>query len=125
MTEKLSGTILTASDFKIQGDNVYVTKNNDNPGMLFIRANWCSHCVHFISTFNEIADSIGSDFMCASIESENITQDLSTALNIQGYPTIKFFDQSGKIIGEYANERKKDTILNEICKVYHHCISKH
>lgn len=125
MSDKLRGTILTANNFKIQGNNVFVTKNNGNPGMLFIHANWCSHCQHFLSTFNEICDSIGSDFTCASIESKSITSDLSTALNFKGFPTIKFFDQSGKIIGEYTKERKKEAILKEICKIYHHCISKH
>ena len=120
-----SGTILKARDFKVQGNNVYVTKNNGVPGMLLLKAEWCGHCKHFQSTFNEIADSIGSDFGCMSIDSEEITQELTTALNFQGFPTIKFVDQKGRIIGEYSGERTKDAILQEICKVFHHCIAKH
>ena len=121
----LNGTILKARDFKVQGQNVYVTKNNGNPGMLLIWGDFCGHCHRFIPTFNEIADSIGSDFSCMSIESEEITQELTTALNFQGFPTIKFVDQKGRIIGEYSGERTKDAILQEICKVFHHCIAKH
>ena len=125
MTDKLSGVILTSRDFKLQNGNVYVTKNNGNPGMLLIWWVACGHCHHFIPTFNEIADTIGSDFVCMSIESESITPDLSSALGVQGYPSIRFFSQDGKIIGEYNKERKKDTILKEICQVYHHCYERH
>lgn len=122
---QLSGKILKASDFTIQGSNVYVNKCDNNPGMLLIHGFFCSHCVKFSSTFNQIADTIGKDFCCTSIESEELQEPLSSALKFQGFPTIKFFDQSGKIIGEYNKERNKDTILTEICQVYHHCITKH
>jgi thiol-disulfide isomerase/thioredoxin len=122
---QLSGKILKARDFTIKGSNVYVNKCDGNPGMLFIHATWCGFCTKFVSTFNDIADSIGKDFCCASIESEELNDKLSNVLKIQGFPTIKFFDQNGKIIGEYNKERNKKTILTEICQVYHHCVSKH
>jgi thiol-disulfide isomerase/thioredoxin len=121
---QLSGKILKTRDFAIKGSDVYINKCDGKPGMLLIHAKWCHHCVKFISTFNEIADTIGKDFCCASIESEQLNDKLSNVLKIQGFPTIKFFDQKGKIIGEYNKERNKQTILTEICKVYHHCISK-
>ena len=122
---QLSGNILKASDFTIKGSEVYVNKCDGNPGMLLIHATWCNHCVKFASTFNEIADSIGKDFCCTSIESEELNDQLSSALSFQGFPTIKFFDQDGKLIGDYNKERNKETILTEICQVYHHCITKH
>lgn len=122
---QLSGKILKASDFTIKGSEVYINKCDGNPGMLLIHATWCSFCVKFIPTFNEIADSIGKDFCCTSIESEELNDQLSSALKFQGFPTIKFFAQDGKLIGDYNKERNKETILTEICQVYHHCISKH
>lgn len=122
---QLSGKILKASDFTIQGLNVYVNKCDSNPGMLLIHGFFCGHCTRFAPTFNEITDSIGKDFCCASIESEELNDQLSSALKFQGFPTIKFFDQTGKIIGDYNKERNKETVLNEICQVYHHCITKH
>ena len=122
---QLSGKILSSHDFTIKGSDVYVNKCDGNPGILLILADFCGHCHRFAPTFNEIADSIGKDFCCASIESEQLNEQLSSALKFQGFPTIKFFDQSGKIIGEYNKERNKETILKEICQVYHHCISKH
>lgn len=122
---QLSGKILKANDFTIQGSNVYVNKCDGNSGMLLIHATWCNHCVKFSSTFNEIADTIGKDYCCTSIESEELNDQLSSALKFQGFPTIKFFDQSGKIIAEYNKERNKETLLNEICQVYFHCQKFH
>ena len=122
---QLSGKILSSRDFTIKGSDVYVNKYDGNPGMLLIHATYCGHCTRFAPTFNEIANSIGKDFCCASIESEQLNKQLSSALKFQGFPTIKFFDQSGKIIGEYNKERNKETILNEICQIYHHCILRH
>jgi thioredoxin-like negative regulator of GroEL len=125
----LHGIILKASDFKVQGRNVFVNpkKTGGVPGMLLIHANWCHHCKLFASTFNEIADSIGDGFCCASIESEELKgQDsLTAALNFQGFPTICFFAQDGMIMGQYDGARDKSSILDSICHSYHHCIQNH
>lgn len=123
---QLSGKNLKASDFTIKDTDVFLNNCNKNPGMLLIFADFCGHCHRFAPIFNKIANSIGDDFCCASIESAELKDyKLSSALDFQGYPTIKFFDQSGKIIGEYKKERTRNAILNEICQVYHHCQKYH
>lgn len=126
---KPSGVILKASDFKVQSQKVFINKNKTNsvPGMLLIWGDFCSHCHRFIPTFNELSDSLGDDYCCASIESEELKgQDtLTSALNFQGFPTICFFDQNGMIMGQYEGAREKGAILDTICKVYHHCASYH
>jgi thiol-disulfide isomerase/thioredoxin len=93
--------------------------------MLLIHATWCSHCVRFKPTFNELCDSIGKDFTCTSIESKEITEDLKSILSFRGFPTIKFFDKTGRIIGDYNGSREKNDILEHICDVYHHCHYNH
>jgi thiol-disulfide isomerase/thioredoxin len=124
---KPSGIILKASDFKIQDKKVFINSNKTNsvPGMLLIFATWCGHCHTFMPTFNEISNSLGSDYCCASIESEELKgQDkLTSALNFEGFPTICFFDQKGMILGQYEGNREKGAVLDTICKVYHHCHS--
>lgn len=122
---QLNGLILKSSDFTIKGSDVYLNKCGGKPGMLLIWGDFCGHCHRFAPTFNEISNSIGRSFCCASIESEQLHEPLSSALKFQGFPTIKFFDQSGRIIGEYNKERKKETILTDICQIYHHCILDH
>lgn len=102
-----------------------VSKNK--PGMLLIHANWCGHCKRFEPLFNELYNQFGDDFPLLSIEDTYLQQDkeLMTALNFKGYPSIKFFDQRGKIIGDYTGDRSKESLLAHICKVFHHCVKFH
>ena len=126
---KPQGTILSASDFQVQGNKVYINPNKTGsvPGMLLIFAEWCTYCHRFLPTFNELSDSLGNGYCCASIESEELKgQDtLTAALNFQGFPTICFFDQNGMIMAQYEGQRDKASLLNQICQTYHHCIQEH
>jgi thiol-disulfide isomerase/thioredoxin len=119
----IKGIVFTEKDFMENSTGVYVnhTKTGKKPGMLLIHAEWCGHCVRFLPTFNELSDTIGKDFVCCSIESEEITEDVKKMLAFRGFPTIKFFDQTGRIIGDYDGSREKNVILEHICNVYHHC----
>jgi thioredoxin-related protein len=126
---ELRGIKLTTNDFKSNSDGVYINTNitKRNPGMLFIFANWCGFCHRFKDTFNELQQQLGSDFPLVSLEDVELKKNtkLSDSLNVQGFPTIKFFDQNGKIVSDYNKNRDKATILQHICKVYHHCINYH
>lgn len=119
----IKGVVLKEKDFTKKLNGVYVNQNkiSKKPGMLLIWGDFCSHCHRFLPTFNELYDSIGDDFICSSIESEEITDDLKNMLSFRGFPTIKFFDQTGRIIKEYNGSREKNDILEHICNVYHHC----
>jgi thiol-disulfide isomerase/thioredoxin len=125
----MEGLQLTSSDFKVTKNGVYVHSkvNGGNPGMLLIFANWCGHCQRFKPTFNQLCKQLGEDFPCTSIEDSNLDDaNLKNALDFKGYPTIKFFDQNGKIIGDYnKGDRSKQALLDHICELYHHCISYH
>jgi len=121
---------LKSSDFSVGQDNVFINKSvhNNKPGMLLIMADWCGHCQRFKPTYNEICKQIGKDFICTSIEHDQLQKSprLIDALQFSGYPTIKFFDKSGRIISEYkSNDRSKAALLSHICDVYHHCAMKH
>jgi thiol-disulfide isomerase/thioredoxin len=124
----MEGIKLSQQDLSIQKDGLYINKNLKSPGMLLIFANWCGHCQRFKPTFNQLCRQLGNDFHCISIEDSELQQNekLIKALDFKGYPTIKFFDQNGKIIGEYNDgDRSKRALLKYICKVYHHCIQWH
>jgi thiol-disulfide isomerase/thioredoxin len=125
----MEGQKLKSSHFKVSGNQVYVDPkiHGGNPGLLLIYANWCGHCQRFKPTFNDLCRQLGKDFPCTSIEDSDMDDDnLKSALNFRGYPTIKFFDQSGKIIGDYnSGDRSKEALLNHICDLYHHCIKYH
>lgn len=125
----LRGIKLTANDFTSNSDGVYINTNitKKNPGMLFVYANWCSFCIKFKPVFNELQQQLGSDFPLVALEDTELKKNakLSKDLDVQGFPTIKFFDQRGKIVSGYNKNRDKQTILEHICKVYHHCINYH
>lgn len=120
---------ITDKDFKIISEKVYIdTKiNSGKPGMLLIHADWCGHCKRFQPTFDDLHQKLNSDFPLLSIEDKYLqkNQNLSSALNFRGYPSLKFFDQNGKIIGDYSGDRTKDSLLQHICKVFHHCMEYH
>lgn len=119
---------LNENDFTVSGNFVYV-KNVNSPGMLFIHANWCGHCKRFMPIFKNLQKKLGKNFPCLSIENNELEKanGLSSALNIEYFPTIKFFDQYGKIINTYPDNLTRDekSINKYICEVYHHCIEKH
>lgn len=100
------------------------------PGMLLIWGSWCPHCVSFKGTFQELNKRLNRNsvtFPCIAIESGECHKDekKSSALNFSGFPTIKYFDQSGAIIGEHQGQRDTQTLLNDICRIYHHCVEYH
>ena len=120
---------LDTNDFNILPDGVYINKNitNSKPSILLIHANFCSHCKRFIPTFQKLSATMnknGPVFPCVAIEQNDISDALGKALNFQGFPTIKFVDQYGKIIGDYNGSREMSSLLTETCNVYHHCIFK-
>jgi thiol-disulfide isomerase/thioredoxin len=119
---------LKSSDFFIHNGKVHIKRMN-SPGMLLIWSNSCPHCHTFIDNiYIELSKQIGSNFKCTAIENSELkNQGLSQALDFEYFPTLKFFDQHGKIIGGYPKNksRSKSDILSYICEVYNHCVSYH
>lgn len=121
----LNGKQLKTTDFTISNPSVYVNKRvtNNNPGMLLIYADWCGHCQRFKPVFNQIYNKIGTNFTCVSVSDDELQNSpgLGKSLNFRGFPTIKFFDQTGKITHDYTGNRESSEILDHICKFYHKC----
>ncbi len=116
-------------NFQVVGDKVLLDINvsKRKPGLLLIHADWCGHCKRFQPIFDELHTQLGDDFPLLSIEDSDLkqNQELIGALNFRGYPTIKFFDQTGKIMGDYTGDRTKAALVKHICQVFHHCIKFH
>lgn len=124
---------LSISHFKINNGTVFINPRimKGNPGMLLAHATWCGHCKRFMPTYQNMCKQLnqaGDAFNCLAIESEEFKKDsgkLSEALGIEGYPTMFWVAQDGKIIGQYQGQRDANSILTEVCSVYHHCIQYH
>jgi thiol-disulfide isomerase/thioredoxin len=119
---------LKHQDFSVGQNKVRITNiPQKTPGMLLIWADWCPHCHSFLPIFEGLAKQLGTEFTCAAIENTQLQDNpsLSKALDFSGFPTLKFFDQTGTIVGTYEGQRKTGDILEYICKMYHHCIIYH
>jgi thiol-disulfide isomerase/thioredoxin len=117
-----------STNFVVRGNSLYIDTNitNKNPGMLLIWAEWCGHCQRFKPTFSKLQKKLGSSFPMLSLEDNDLTDNnIKSSLDFRGFPTIKFFDQHGKIMGDYTSDRNESSILKHVCEVYHHCISYH
>ena len=117
---------LSSSHFHSNKNGTFV-KGAKAPGMLLIWASWCGHCHKFLPVYKKICRRLGDDFICAAIEHSELKDNkpLASALDFKYFPTIKFFDQNGKIIGNYDGERDELAILDSICKMFHHCVTYH
>lgn len=126
----MSNVIHASSEhMKIANGSVYVrhSATKGKPGMIMFHAKWCGHCTRFMPTLNKLSMSLGSEYPCVAIEADQLqsNESVTTALKIEGFPTIKFFDQYGRIVGDYMGDRSESDILSHICKIYHHCIMHH
>jgi hypothetical protein len=63
-------------------------------------------------------------YPCLAIESEELNKNerLTKALDFQGFPTLKIVNKDGKIMGDYKGDRDITSLLDTVCKVYHHCM---
>jgi thiol-disulfide isomerase/thioredoxin len=124
---------LTIDNFKVINDSVFINPRimNGNPGIILVHAHWCNHCKRFMPTYQKIANQLnqaGDSFACLAIESEELKKDngaVSNALNIEGFPTLNWVDQNGKVLGQYKGDRDPNLILSNVCELYHHCIENH
>lgn len=119
---------LRTTDLSVVKDDVYVKSNvmNGKPGLLLIWGDFCSHCVKFKPTYIALSAKLNKDsvkFPCLAIESEELKHDqgLSSALNFQGFPTLKVVGKDGKVLGDYNEGRDLETLTKNVCKIYHYC----
>lgn len=117
---------LKGNDFKLSGKDVYINRKGV-PGMIFVHSLNCGHCVKFTPKYAELCKYLGDGFKCFAIEASDLNEGLSKGLGVEYFPTLKFVDQNGKVIGTFPSdqERSLPNILKYICNVYHHCVKNH
>ena len=112
---------LKKSDLMLKGGKILI-KGVSQPGILLVWASWCGHCNRFKPVYNELAQKLGAGFEVLALEDTQIANaNVTNAIGVQGFPTIKFVDAFGNIVGDYNGDRSMDDLLKHICKFYHHC----
>ncbi len=112
---------LSDKDFIIDNNSVYL--KTKGPGMILLWAKWCGHCHNFLPSYAKLDEKIGNGFVLTSMEEYmfGTNPELANTLGIRGFPTIKFFNEQGKIVTDYSGARDLQSLLSYICKFYHHC----
>lgn len=87
--------------------------------LVLFHAEWCGHCKRFMPEWDKISSEIesmeGEDVILAKVECGDTKENeahknIMKKYNIQGYPTILSFDESGNH-SEYEGERSKSGIF--------------
>ncbi len=89
------------------------SKQDGKPVMVDFYTTWCKYCKLLDDTTYkdpEIVSLLNANFVCIKVDAEgtgNVTRDgkqmsqseLARSFNVQGYPTVWFFDEKGEAIG--------------------------
>ena len=114
---------LKTSDIMINGDSTII-KSITKPAILLVWAQWCGYCTRFKPVYNELDQRLNGGIEVLALEDKQITNaKMANAIGVQGYPTIKFVNDSGVIVADYKGDRSIQDLLNHICKFYHYCVS--
>ena len=108
MANKFSSSIeVTIKDFKLK-DGEYFLKNNGKKGLLLIYAPWCGYCQMLAPEWKRFYTKHKDNYVIKSLNVENKqagNNKISEALGVQGFPTIKTIETSGKITKNFEGER--------------------
>jgi thiol-disulfide isomerase/thioredoxin len=97
---------LSDNDFQIRNGRVYL-KNKGTTGFIAFYAPWCHFCTDLAPTWNKYAKQMKEssfNFLAVDCTSGNCNV-VSSALNIRGYPTIKYIKpKTGEVVAaEYKD----------------------
>lgn len=98
-------------------------------GYLVVHSPNCIHCVNYAPVYDSLAELANRKLFLASAfnSSQPGNEQILTALNIEAFPTIKFFSVGGNgqvSLSDYTQSRDPDTMLDYLCKNKDVCVSK-
>lgn len=102
-------------DPKTQKINHYLL-DNGTKGMLMCAAHWCKFCKLASPEYEKAANALGSSFPLFYIDCEKYGEFASKVLGVNGYPTIKYINKSGKPYKMYDGERSYQGFLMGVCE---------
>lgn len=91
--------------------NEYVTSNPAKQRMVWIYAEWCGHCIHFLPTWREMVNSDdGSTEFIVMDGSNGDLKPVDGYPRVIGFPTIWMFANGASKPTEYRGSRTRRDI---------------
>ena len=83
---------------------------NDKNGIIILfYADWCGHCKMLKPTYKTFIDRNNKNVLIKAVDmtdnSDSSIKNLTTMLNIEGFPTIISFDKEGNIFSNFNGNR--------------------
>jgi len=106
---------------EINLDTETIDKKYDKNTLLYLYIPSCSHCVHFMNTWNNLSSHYKNDknlklikFNCEKFDSDDRVRNVIKFLGISGFPSIFFINKEMSKIINYDGEREPDYLINFI-----------
>jgi thiol-disulfide isomerase/thioredoxin len=98
-------------------------------GFIQFYAPWCGHCRNFVDEYTYLSELANRKlFLVGAYNStQKDNEKVLQALNIEGFPTIKFFSIGGNgqvTLTNYTESRDPDAMLDYLCKNKDVCVAK-
>lgn len=85
----------------------------EKPAFVFFYAKWCSHCVNFMPTYNELEKSYADKYNFIKVNVDNSeNKDLVQDFYVAGIPTIYVIDTKNK--KRYLLDNSKFFSINDL-----------
>jgi thiol-disulfide isomerase/thioredoxin len=91
-------------------------KGATKPGTLLIMADWCGHCQRFKPVYEQAASLLKDSATLYVIKDTDLENrpDIQRALSFRGFPTVKYVDSTGKVLGDYEKGRDLNTFVSSV-----------
>lgn len=101
-SEYLENIHKTDDDFTIENGSVKLKNKDGNRKGAFVAfyAPWCGYCKMLAPAWNGYAEQLNTgsvQFLAVDCTNNNCNK-VSSALNIESYPTVKFVEPSGEVV---------------------------
>ena len=101
---------VTIKDFTLKNGK-YHLKNNNKKGLLVVYAPWCGYCQMLAPEWKKFYNKNKDKYTIRALNADNEkggNKQVASGLGVQGFPTIKLIESSGKIGNTFEGERNTE-----------------
>jgi thiol-disulfide isomerase/thioredoxin len=106
-------TNITKADFKV-GSKINLSKAKGVGALVIVKADWCTFCKRLLVDLKKVSKKLGDAYPIMLIDADT-QKEMVNVLEVEGFPTIFFFDRNGDLSKKYSGDRSEGGILSAIC----------